>query len=374
MAFTKLHLHINFAGSARLSGVPILKKVEVRTASRVVIKSDLDGTEAVADFDLSNTPSKIGYALARAYTDILYNINVGSDQQLNIFLAGQVAGTPPSPILQEITTFPAYPYLGDGETATPETTTVTPSWLPTPLGYAEKQQNAIDAYNTVWLPKKRAWMSEAVSYADGVPDIVAQVGYYMKAATAFIKARFQDAAIAPDVVEAVIEEMAMGAADIDDVGKFAAAIRQYKVLWPEGPTQALGWVSISGSTVTRVNLAEAVQLGPGSLPSDFNAFDTSWLVVNQVGSVSLSSTSPVVGTAVTATVSDPDGGVSGTTWQWQNKADGGAWTDISDATSSSYTPVSGDVGKTLRATATYTDTVADGNTATSAETGAVANA
>lgn len=373
MAFTKLRLHINFAGSARLSGVPVLKKVEARTASRVVVTSDLDGTETVTDIDLSNTPEKVGTVLQRPYSDILYNADVGSDQQLNVFLAGQVSGVVPDPVIQEITTFPSYPYLADGETETQDTITDTPSWLPSVPGYVEKQQAAIDAYNDVWLPQKRAWMVEGAGYADGVGDIVTQVGYYMKAATAFIKNRFQDPNIAPDVVEAVIRELAKGAADIDTVEKFAAAIRQYMVLWPTGPTQALGWVSISGSTVTRVNLADAVQLGEGSLPSDFNAYDTSWLVTNQPGSVSLSSTEPVVGTAVTATVSDSDGGVSSTTWQWQNKTDGGEWTDISDATSSSYTPVSGDVGKRLRATATYTDNAATGNTATSSETDAVAN-
>lgn len=373
MAFTKLRLHINFAGSDRLSGVPVLKKVEARTASRVVVTSDLDGTETVRDIDLSNTPEKVGTVLQRPYSDILYNADVGSDKQLNVFLAGQVSGVVPDPVIQEMTTFPSYPYLADGETQTQDTITDTPSWLPSVPGYVEKQQAAIDAYNDVWLPQKRAWMVEGAGYADGVGDIVTQVGYYMKAATAFIKHRFQDPNIAPDVVEAVIRELAKGAADIDTVEKFAAAIRQYVALWPTGPTQALGWVSISGSTVTRVNLADAVQLGADSLPSDFNAYDTSWLVVNQPGSVSLSSTSPVVGTALTATVSDPDGGVSSPTWQWQNKTDGGEWTDISDATSSSYTPVSGDVGKTLRATATYTDNAATGNTATSAFTGAVTN-
>ena len=371
MAYTQLNLHIHFAGSERLSGVPVLKKVEARTASRIVVTSELDGTETVTDFDLSNTPQQIGYTLQRPYSDILYNADVGSDQQLNVFLAGQVSGSVPDPVIQEITTFPSYPYLVTGETETQDTITDTPSWLPSVPGYVEKQQAAIDAYNNVWLPQKRAWMVEGAGYADGVGDIVTQVGYYMKAATAFIKNRFQDQDIAPDVVEDVIRELSKGAADIDTVDKFASAIRQYVALWPNGPTQALGWVSISGSTVTRTNLADAVQLGEGSLPDDFNAYDTSWLVTNQAGSVSLDSTAPVVGTALTATLTDPDGGVSSTTWQWQNKSDGGEWTDISDATASSYTPVSADVGKALQVTATYTDNAAGGNTATSSETAAV---
>ena len=131
MAYTQLNLHINFAGSARLSGVPVIKKVETRTASRVVVKSELDGTETITDFDLSNTPQQVGYALQRAYTDILYNVDVGSDKQLNVFLAGQVSGAVPDPVIQEITTFPSYPYLAAGETETQETPDTTPTWLPT---------------------------------------------------------------------------------------------------------------------------------------------------------------------------------------------------------------------------------------------------
>ena len=54
--------------------------------------------------------------------------------------------------------------------------------------------------------------------------------------------------------------------------------------------------------------------------------------------------------AVTASLTDPDGGVSRLTWQWSN-ADG----DIDGATAATYTPVGGDVGDTLTATASYFD-------------------
>ena len=76
----------------------------------------------------------------------------------------------------------------------------------------------------------------------------------------------------------------------------------------------------------------------------------------EAGTVALSAAQPVVGTALTATLSDPDGGETGTTWVWEKSADGqSGWTAINGATAASYTPVTGDVGNYLRATASYTD-------------------
>ena len=82
------------------------------------------------------------------------------------------------------------------------------------------------------------------------------------------------------------------------------------------------------------------------------------------GVVTLSSSQPVVGTSLTATLTDPDGGVTGLTWQWSRSTDGSTgWTNISGATSASYTPVVADRGMYLRATAAYTDAQASGQTA-----------
>ena len=93
--------------------------------------------------------------------------------------------------------------------------------------------------------------------------------------------------------------------------------------------------------------------------------------IEEDGEVILSSVQPEVGTPITATLSDPDGGESGITWQWQSQEDTSrdalndadtAWPDIRGATSRSYTPVADDVssdptntGIFLRATAEYTD-------------------
>ena len=68
------------------------------------------------------------------------------------------------------------------------------------------------------------------------------------------------------------------------------------------------------------------------------------------GTVTLSAVQPRVGVAVTASLTDIDGPVSGVTWQWSSNN-----TAIEDATSDTYTPVADDDGDRLTATATYTD-------------------
>ena len=78
--------------------------------------------------------------------------------------------------------------------------------------------------------------------------------------------------------------------------------------------------------------------------------------VEESGKVGLSWKQPQVGTELTATLTDPDGDISGVTWQWaKSSSNGGTYTDIGTATLASYTPVADDERKFLRATASYTD-------------------
>ena len=89
---------------------------------------------------------------------------------------------------------------------------------------------------------------------------------------------------------------------------------------------------------------------------------------DEAGTVTLSKTRPRVGIAVTASVTDPDGTISGLTWKWsireatdQVAAPDG---DIEDANSDTYIPKAGDVGGTLTATASYFDGASDHDTTT----------
>ena len=77
--------------------------------------------------------------------------------------------------------------------------------------------------------------------------------------------------------------------------------------------------------------------------------------VDEPGTVTLSTSEPVIGQVVLATVQDPDGDVADERWQWQHSADGTVWDDIAGATEDRYTPVLADDGMRLRAMATYTD-------------------
>ena len=81
------------------------------------------------------------------------------------------------------------------------------------------------------------------------------------------------------------------------------------------------------------------------------------------GSITFSSQQPQVGTALTATLTDLDGSVSGVTWSWESSPDQNTWTPISGATSESYTPVAGDEKNYLRVTASYTDGHGSGKSA-----------
>ena len=85
--------------------------------------------------------------------------------------------------------------------------------------------------------------------------------------------------------------------------------------------------------------------------------------VEEDGTVTLSSVQPQVGTALTATLADPDGSISGETWKWEISSNQTSWAPISGATSASYTPVTGNVGKYLRVTASYTDGEGSGKSA-----------
>ena len=90
---------------------------------------------------------------------------------------------------------------------------------------------------------------------------------------------------------------------------------------------------------------------------------------DEPGTVSLSASQPRVGVEIRADMPvDPDGGVTGVTWQW-SRADQAAFGDndnvtkIKDATNAGYTPVADDDTKYLRVTASYTDVEGSGKTA-----------
>ena len=92
--------------------------------------------------------------------------------------------------------------------------------------------------------------------------------------------------------------------------------------------------------------------------------------------VALSNTNPRVNSQLTATLSDPNGNPTAVSWQWQ-RADtpaNPAWGNISGATSATYTAVTADLGKVLRAVVRYENEVGADQVVQSAATSAVREA
>ena len=82
------------------------------------------------------------------------------------------------------------------------------------------------------------------------------------------------------------------------------------------------------------------------------------------GTLTLNWTRPEVGTELEATLDDSDGNTSSEIWKWsRSDSRNGAYTNITTATSASYTVVEGDVNKYLQVTVTYTDPQGPGKSA-----------
>ena len=83
--------------------------------------------------------------------------------------------------------------------------------------------------------------------------------------------------------------------------------------------------------------------------------------IEEMGTVTLSNRVPEVGTAITASLTDPDGGIQGLTWKWYRsiQPDETSLVVIPNVTTDSYTPVESDATQGseqyLYAKATYTD-------------------
>ena len=80
--------------------------------------------------------------------------------------------------------------------------------------------------------------------------------------------------------------------------------------------------------------------------------------------LSLSAERQSVGVGLTASVTDLDGSVTNISWRWAGAEDSNAnWSEIAGANAATYYPVPADVGKFLRATASYGDGHGSGKSA-----------
>ena len=89
--------------------------------------------------------------------------------------------------------------------------------------------------------------------------------------------------------------------------------------------------------------------------------------VDQPGVVTLTTSMPVAGEALTATLADDDGGILNVAWQWESSQDQGTriWSEIAGAEAATYTTSASLAGKLLRAVVNYDDTTGRGRQALS---------
>ena len=151
-------------------------------------------------------------------------------------------------------------------------------------------------------------------------------------------------------------------------------IRNTTWQWASSSDGQTGWSDITGAnsatyTIVAADIGDFLRAtasyddGDGTGKSAEGVSSLA-VVEDDDGSVTLSPTRPQVGSTVTATLRDPDGGVTGTTWQWASSSNGTTgWSNLSGATSATYTVVDANVGDYLRATANYADAAGTGKSA-----------
>lgn len=114
---------------------PLISKIEVRAAKRIVVTYTLNGTTEVVDLNFSNLTDGADTfpAPGGQHVNALQQVTAKSDDTI-MQLVNFLPVDTEIPAEQTTTheSYPAYPYLADGETETPETITITPSWLPQP--------------------------------------------------------------------------------------------------------------------------------------------------------------------------------------------------------------------------------------------------
>ena len=168
-----------------------------------------------------------------------------------------------------------------------------------------------------------------------------------------------------------------------------SAITRYEYRWREANGTWSVWLSTGSATSTtktgltsnttyefEVRARNVHGAGSAASASATTLEEEEDTTPDQPGSVSLTTTTPVVGSPVTATLTDPDGGISGASWQWQtssteNVIEVEGVVDSTYPELSSYTPTRQDLGRRLQAKVTYNDQYRTGRAAESVLTGAI---
>ncbi len=133
----------------------------------------------------------------------------------------------------------------------------------------------------------------------------------------------------------------------DDAGSFEIDINTGQITTGEGTTLDFESGATSYSvTVTATNATG----GQASIDVAIGVEN-----VNEAGTLTVSPDQAELGVRMTASVSDPDGGVTGESWEWQWSETGATWSAIPGGRSASYTPSESDGGLLIRVMVEYSD-------------------
>ena len=220
-------------------------------------------------------------------------------------------------------------------------------------------------------------------------------GYYLRATASYTDGEGSDKSAMAVSAYGVVSLSIAGERSVSHEENDTDAVATYEAM---GPQAAGATWSLSGADADDFSIDSAGELTFAATPNYEAATDADTDNVYEVtvvatagtnsqeaavtvtvanmdedGTVSLTTMNPVVGTELTASVDDPDGSVTGTTWQWARSPDGmdGTWTDIEGAINAAYTPGDADDTMFLRVMASYTDGEGSGKSAM-AESDAVA--
>lgn len=355
--------------------VPTIKKIYIKEENRLILKRVNPDTlvDEIIDFDYRDTLVDGVYSVGTNYSENVYQVVVENDKTL-MYITGNILANEivPNSVNTEITNFTniTYIYLAPGETEIEEPITIIPDFLPKNISYEEKQERAIYAIENVWRKQKQQWMREAVGYSDLNPDIVKHASYWLKAADQALLREFQNPDTDPLVVEAMARKAAEGAADIDSVEAFAKNLNTYTSAFPDGPQNAILWVSRGDGqdprSIETLELQGAFNYAGQDvvipLDTDYDPTDHNALTSNQpgIGTIVNEANVPLNEASITdniiAFIRDPDSIKGATvTYQWQKlNTDINQWEDIINETNIVYV-VDLEINNQLRFISTYED-------------------
>jgi len=343
-------LEIQYLKSSDYPDLPVVKEIKVSVDKRVQIRRTVSGSDVVTDFNFSAV-SDVGIGTSgNGHVDTLYEYSVMDGNLYAKIVAPIPADTEfPDPAYAEVRvdTVPHEVFVASGVAADDILPTEVPSWLPTDLTYAEKQELSVRAVKD-WRDQLIIWNKKALDYLHLMDNLGNHLGRVLSRADAVIKKFFQDPDVDPLIVRQIALEAAKGPQTIEDPLVMFRNLRQLALAHPNGFSFAAIWVETRNLTspadVVRKILVDVIQNADEryDYPANYDSTDDTWIVENQPGVVAYDNTAPGINDTVVATLSDPDGGLANVVYQWEQEVDGN-WRDIPGENSNSHTMiVSGD--------------------------------